>query len=198
MSFKSDYRDGDFFTKQAKKEGYRSRASFKLKEILKKEISITKGQSILDLGSFPGGWVQVAKEFVGESGKIVAIDIQEMEFIENCFFLNKSIEDIEEKDFDEIKDFLPFDLVLSDMAPNISGIRERDNALMIGLVDHVLSAVNNYLKIRGSLLIKVFQGESLDYTREALKDRFSKIKISKPKASRPNSNEIYIVGKELK
>ena len=198
MSFKSDYRDGDFFTKQAKKEGYRSRASFKLKEILKKEISITKGQSILDLGSFPGGWVQVAKEFVGESGKIVAIDIQEMEFIENCFFLNKSIEDIEEKDFDEIKDFLPFDLVLSDMAPNISGIRERDNALMIGLVDHVLSAVDNYLKIRGSLLIKVFQGESLDYTREALKDRFSKIKISKPKASRPNSNEIYIVGKELK
>ena len=84
MSFKSDYRDGDFFTKQAKKEGYRSRASFKLKEILKKEISITKGQSILDLGSFPGGWVQVAKEFVGESGKIAAIDIQEMEFIENC------------------------------------------------------------------------------------------------------------------
>ena len=69
---------------------------------------------------------------------------------------------------------------------------------MIGLVDHVLSAVDNYLKIRGSLLIKVFQGESLDYTREALKDRFSKIKISKPKASRPNSNEIYIVGKELK
>ena len=198
MSFKSDYRDGDFFTKQAKKEGYRSRASFKLKEILKREISITKGQSILDLGSFPGGWVQVAKEFVGESGKIAAIDIQEMEFIENCFFLNKSIEDIEEKDFDEIKDFLPFDLVLSDMAPNISGIRERDNALMIGLVDHVLSAVDNYLEIRGSLLIKVFQGESLDYTREALKDRFSKIKISKPKASRPNSNEIYIVGKELK
>ena len=198
MSLKSNYRDGDFFTKRSKKEGYRSRASYKLKELLQKEIRVSKGQSILDLGCSPGGWIQVAKEFVGKSGKITGVDIKEMEFIEGCFFLNKSIEEIEQNDFDEIKEFLPFDLVLSDMAPNISGIRERDNALMMGLVDHVLSIVDIFLKDRGTVLIKVFQGESLDYTRSALNERFRQVKISKPKASRSNSNEIYIVGKELK
>ena len=198
MSLKSNYRDGDFFTKRSKKEGYRSRASYKLKELLQKEIRVSKGQSILDLGCSPGGWIQVAKEFVGKSGKIAGVDLKEMEFIEGCFFLNKSIEEIKQNDFDEIKEFLPFDLVLSDMAPNISGIRERDNALMMGLVDHVLSIVDIFLKDRGTVLIKVFQGESLDYTRSALNERFRQVKISKPKASRSNSNEIYIVGKELK
>ena len=102
-----------------------------------------------------------------------------------------------EKDFEEIQDFLPFDLVLSDMAPNISGIRERDDALMMELVTkHYI--VDELLKTKGSTLIKVFQGESLDYTRDALSIRFNKVKISKPKASRSNSKEIYIIGKELK
>ena len=198
MSLKTNYRDGDSFTKKSKQEGYRSRASYKLKEILEREVSIKKGQSILDLGSFPGGWSQVANEFNGESGKIAAVDIQKMEPIQDCFFLQKPIEELTKMDFNEIKEFLPFDLVLSDMAPNISGIRERDNALMIGLVDCVLSAIDQFLKEKGSVVIKVFQGESLDYTKAALKIRFDKIKIFKPKASRPNSNEIYMIGKELK
>lgn len=198
MSLKSNYRDGDSFTKKSKKEGYRSRASYKLKEILEKEISIKKGQSILDLGSFPGGWSQVAGEFTGKAGKIAAVDLQKMEPIPECFFLHKPIQELTKKDFNEIKEFLPFDLVLSDMAPNISGIRERDNALMIGLVDCVLFAVDQFLTEEGSSVIKVFQGESLDYTREALKNRFNKVKIFKPKASRPNSKEIYMIGKGLK
>ena len=198
MSLKSNYRDGDSFTKKSKKEGYRSRASYKLKEILEKEISIKKGQSILDLGSFPGGWSQVAGEFTGKAGKIAAVDLQKMEPIPECFFLHKPIQELTKKDFNEIKEFLPFDLVLSDMAPNISGIRERDNALMIGLVDCVLFAVDQFLSEEGSSVIKVFQGESLDYTRAALKNRFNKVKIFKPKASRPNSKEIYMIGKGLK
>jgi 23S rRNA (uridine2552-2'-O)-methyltransferase len=198
MSLKSNYRDGDSFTKKSKKEGYRSRASYKLKEILEKEISIKKGQSILDLGSFPGGWSQVAGEFTGKAGKIAAVDLQKMEPIPECFFLHKPIQELTKKDFNEIKEFLPFDLVLSDMAPNISGIRERDNALMIGLVDCVLFAVDQFLTEEGSSVIKVFQGESLDYTRAALKNRFNKVKIFKPKASRPNSKEIYMIGKGLK
>jgi 23S rRNA (uridine2552-2'-O)-methyltransferase len=198
MSLKSNYRDGDSFTKKSKKEGYRSRASYKLKEILEKEISIKKGQSILDLGSFPGGWSQVAGEFTGKAGKIAAVDLQKMEPIPDCFFLHKPIQELTKKDFNEIKEFLPFDLVLSDMAPNISGIRERDNALMIGLVDCVLFAVDQFLTEEGSSVIKVFQGESLDYTRAALKNRFNKVKIFKPKASRPNSKEIYMIGKGLK
>jgi 23S rRNA (uridine2552-2'-O)-methyltransferase len=198
MSLKSNYRDGDSFTKKSKKEGYRSRASYKLKEILEKEISIKKGQSILDLGCFPGGWSQVADEFTGKAGKIAAVDLQKMEPIPDCFFLHKPIQELTKKDFNEIKEFLPFDLVLSDMAPNISGIRERDNALMIGLVDCVLFAVDQFLTEEGSSVIKVFQGESLDYTRAALKNRFNKVKIFKPKASRPNSKEIYMIGKGLK
>jgi 23S rRNA (uridine2552-2'-O)-methyltransferase len=198
MSLKSNYRDGDSFTKKSKKEGYRSRASYKLKEILEKEISIKKGQSILDLGSFPGGWSQVAGEFTGKAGKIAAVDLQKMEPIPDCFFLHKPIQELTKKDFNEIKEFLPFDLVLSDMAPNISGIRERDNALMIGLVDCVLFAVDQFLTEEGSSVIKVFQGESLDYTRAALKNRFNKVKIFKPKASRPNSKEMYMIGKGLK
>ena len=198
MSLKTNYRDGDSFTKKSKQDGYRSRASYKLKEILEKEVTIKKGQSVLDLGSFPGGWSQVAAEFTKKSGKIAAVDIQKMEPIQDCFFLHKPIEELTKKDFSEIKEFLPFDLVLSDMAPNISGIRERDNALMIGLVDCVLLAIDQFLKKRGFAVIKVFQGESLDYTRDALKIRFNKIKILKPKASRPNSNEIYMIGKELK
>ena len=198
MSLKSNYRDGDSYTEKSKKEGYRSRASYKLKEILEKDIKILKGQSVLDLGSFPGGWSQVASELVGNGGKIAAVDLQAMESIEGCFFIQKPIEELEEGDFKEIKEFLPFNLVLSDMAPNISGIKERDNALMIGLVDRVLFSVDNFLEKKGSVLIKVFHGESLDYTNSALKERFNKVKISKPKASRPNSKEIYIIGKELK
>ena len=198
MSLKSNYRDGDTYTKKSKKEGYRSRASYKLKEILEKDIKILKGQSVLDLGSFPGGWSQVASELVGNGGKIAAVDLQAMESIEGCFFIQKPIEELEEGDFKEIKEFLPFNLVLSDMAPNISGIKERDNALMIGLVDRVLFSVDNFLERKGSVLIKVFHGESLDYTNSALKERFNKVKISKPKASRPNSKEIYVIGKELK
>ena len=197
VSIKSNYRDGDFFSKKSKKEGYRSRASYKLKEILVTDFSIRKGQSVFDLGSYPGSWSQVAYEFVGPTGKVAAIDIQEMK-LQNCFFIHKSIEEIHESDFEEISEFVPFDLVLSDMAPNISGIRERDNALMVGLVNSTLSVIDNFLKIKGSVLIKVFQGESLDYTRDALKKRFNKVKISKPKASRTNSKEIYIIGKELK
>ena len=198
MSLKSNYRDGDSFTKKAKKEGYRSRASYKLKEILENDITIKKGHSVLDLGSSPGGWSQVVSEMIGTSGKIAAVDLQEMDYIENCFFLLKPIEELIESDFDEIKNYLPFNLVLSDMAPNISGIKDRDNALMIELVDKILSAVDNFLMLQGSVVIKVFQGETLDYTRRALKERFNKVKISKPKASRPNSKEIYIIGKELK
>ena len=197
VSIKSNYREGDFFSKKSKKEGYKSRASYKLKEILTTDLSIRKGQSVFDLGSYPGSWSQVAYEFVGPTGKVAAIDIQEMK-LQNCFFIHKSIEEIHESDFEEISEFVPFDLVLSDMAPNISGIRERDNALMVGLVNSTLSVIDNFLKIKGSVLIKVFQGESLDYTRDALKKRFNKVKISKPKASRPNSRETYIIGKELK
>tara|TARA_B100001778_G_scaffold258842_1_gene219142 strand:- start:41 stop:640 length:600 start_codon:yes stop_codon:yes gene_type:complete len=195
---KTNYRDGDAYTRIAKKAGYRSRASLKLKEILKKDISIKKDMSIIDLGSFPGGWTQVIKESLGNKGMVVSVDIQNMKEIKGAFFIHKSITELEENDFEEFREKLPFDLVLSDMAPNISGIRETDDAQMIYLVENILSVIDKFLKKGGSTLIKVFQGESLDYTRNALSDRFKTCKVNKPIASRSNSKETYVIGKEFK
>ena len=195
---KADYRDGDAFTRISKRSGYRSRASLKLKEILKKDISINKGMSIIDLGSYPGGWTQVIKESIGNTGTVVAVDIQNMKEIQGTFFIRKSITDLGDNDFEEFREKVPFDLVLSDMAPNISGIRETDDAQMIYLVENVLSVIDKFLKKGGSVLIKVFQGESLDYTRNALSDRFKTCKVNKPSASRSNSKETYVIGKEFK
>jgi len=195
---KTNYRDGDAYTRLSKRSGYRSRASLKLKEILKKDISIKKGMSIIDLGSFPGGWTQVIKENIGNKGTVVSVDIQNMKEIKGTFFINKSITELEKNDFEEFKEKVPFDLVLSDMAPNISGIREKDDAQMIYLIENILSVIDKFLKKGGSALIKVFQGESLDYTRNALSDRFKTCKVNKPSASRSNSKETYVIGKEFK
>ena len=195
---KTNYRDGDTYTRMAKKAGYRSRASLKLKEILKRDISIKKDMSIIDLGSFPGGWTQVIKESVGNKGTVVSVDIQNMKEIKGAFFIHKSITELEDNDFEEFREKVPFDLVLSDIAPNISGIRETDDAQMIYLVESVLSVIDKFLKKGGSALIKVFQGESLDYTRNALSDRFKTCKVNKPSASRSNSKETYVIGKEFK
>ena len=192
---KKNYKDGDAFTRMSKKAGYRSRASLKLKEILKRDLSIKKGMSVLDLGSFPGGWTQVIKENIGNEGIIVGVDLKKIKKISNTFFIQKSITELADSDFEEFNEKIPFDLVLSDMAPNISGIRERDDAQMINLIDSALSVIDKYLKKGGSTLIKVFQGESLDYTRNALRDRFKTCKVSKPSASRSNSKETYIIGK---
>ncbi len=182
----------------SKKAGYRSRASLKLKEILKKEIQIKKGMSVLDLGSFPGGWTQVIKQNLGKDGIVVGVDLKKIKIIEGTFFIHKSIVDLKGSDFEEFKQKIPFDLVLSDMSPNISGITETDNAQMTYLIDNVLSVIDNFLKKGGSSLIKVFQGETLDYTRKALKDRFKTCKVIKPSASRSNSKETYLIGKEFK
>ena len=192
---KSNYRDGDSFSRRAKLEGYRSRSALKLKELQKKDHLIKKGMSVLDLGSFPGGWSQVSKEFVGKTGKVVGVDLQKMKAIEGTSFIHKSIIDLEIKDFEGI---LPFDIVLSDMAPNISGIQDRDNAQMINLLDKVEHSIDNFLKTGGSTIIKVFQGDSLDHAKMFIKDHFLEVKIRKPNSSRPNSNETYILGINLK
>ena len=195
-SFKSNYRDGDTFSRKAKIEGYRSRSAFKLKELQNKDHLIKRGMSILDLGSFPGGWSQVSKEIVGEKGKIVGVDLQEMKPIQGTSFIHKSVIELKAEDFDA--NLMPFDIVLSDMAPNISGIQDRDNAQMIDLLDKVIYSIENFLKTGGSTIIKVFQGDSLEYAERFIKEHFLEIKIRKPDSSRRNSSETYILGINLK
>ena len=195
-SFKSSYREGDTFSRQAKIEGYRSRSAFKLKELQNKDRLIKRGMSILDLGSFPGGWSQVSKEIVGGKGKIVGVDLQEMKPIQGTSFIHKSVIELKAEDFDA--NLIPFDIVLSDMAPNISGIQDRDNAQMIDLLDKVIYSIENFLKTGGSTIIKVFQGDSLEYAKRFIKEHFLEIKIRKPDSSRRNSSETYILGINLK
>ncbi len=195
-SSKSNYRDGDTFSRKAKIEGYRSRSAFKLKELQNKDRLIKRGMSILDLGSFPGGWSQVSKEIVGEKGKIVGVDLQEMKPIQGTSFIHKSVIELKAEDFDA--NLIPFDIVLSDMAPNISGIQDRDNAQMIDLLDKVIYSIENFLKTGGSTIIKVFQGDSLEYAKRFIKEHFLEVKIRKPDSSRRNSSETYILGINLK
>ena len=161
-----------------------------------KDRLIKKGMSVLDLGSFPGGWSQVSKEIVGKTGRVIGVDIQNMKPITDVDFIYKSIDLLQAEDFES--DLLPFSIVLSDMAPNISGIADRDNALMIELLSKVNYAIENFLKEGGSTIIKVFQGDSLDYSKKFLKGIFKEVKIRKPDSSRSNSNETYILGINLK
>ena len=149
------------------------------------------------MGSYPGSWSQVACELVGSTGKVAAIDKQEMK-LQNCFFIHKSIEEIHESDFEEISEFIPFDLVLSDMAPNISGIAAIDLPKHFGLVELAFEFCRQYLCEGGNFIVKLFQGEGFDeFVRESRKC-FVNVKLVKPKASRRMSREVYMVGTGFK
>ena len=193
-----DYKFGDSFSKRAKDLGYRSRSSFKLKEIQNKDKLLLKGMKVLDLGSSPGGWSQVTKEIIGAAGKIVAVDLKDMQEIKGVVFVKKDIGLIEEEDISFEEKFLPFDVVLSDIAPNISGISDRDHILMINLLEKIIFIIENYLKKEGRVLVKAFQGESLDFITNYMKSRFETVRIRKPRSSRHRSKEYYALGKNLK
>ena len=188
----------DYFVRKAQDGGQVSRAHYKLAQIDERFNILSARKRVLELGAAPGGWTQYLESKLTR-GFLIAVDPLPITHGSRCRVVEGYAgEDEVNAEINQLVADQQLDLVLSDMAPNISGIRERDNALMIGLVNSTLSVIDNFLKIKGSVLIKVFQGESLDYTRQALKKRFNKVKISKPKASRPNSREIYIIGKELK
>ena len=198
-SSKSKYEKADYFSRLAKSAGYRSRSSIKLLEILRKDHFIKKNALVLDLGCYPGGWSQVSSEVVGNKGKIVGVDIKLMNKIYGVQFLHKDIKELVEKDFQTSEGvILPFDVVLSDIAPNISGIKYRDDALMVELLNKVKVLINCFLRYEGVALVKVFQGKSFDDMMIFMKTRFQKVRIRKPKASRQNSKETYILGLDKK
>ena len=194
-SFKTIYKKQDTFSKLAKRSGYRSRSSIKLLEVQEKDKLIKPRSKVLDLGSSPGGWSQVCKKIVGKQGLIFSVDKKVMEPISGIHYLNKSVEELTKEDFEiNNQNILPFDVVLSDIAPNISGISDIDNAQMIELLQKVKNCIDDFLNVNGHALSKVFQGESFDNMMIYMKTNFQKVKIRKPNSSRSNSKETYLLG----
>ena len=186
----------DEFVKLANKGNWRSRAVFKLKEIDEKYNLITENSNILDLGSAPGGWSQYAS-LKHKNIKITAIDLINMESIHNVNFVQSDIEQFSEN-FLKNNNFDKIDLVMSDIAPNISGIESADVPAMLNLADIVVEVAINTLKESGNLLVKLFQGKGTDEYMKDMRNYFGKIRIIKPKASRSNSREIYMLATGLK
>jgi len=189
----------DPFVRQARQEGYRSRAAFKLKELCQQDRLIRPGMTVVDLGAAPGGWAQVAADLVGPKGRVIAVDMLEMAPVPGVEFLRGDFR--EEATLERLEAALGgvrVDLVISDMAPNISGISMVDQARGMHLAELALEFAHKWLKPGGSLLVKTFQGEGYPELREALRRSFSQVLTRKPLASRSRSSEIYLLAKGLK
>lgn len=189
----------DAYVKRSQQEGYRSRASYKLLEINKRDDLIRPGMSVVDLGAAPGGWSQVAAELVGPSGRVVASDILAMDPIAGVDFLQGDFTETEvlEALLSRIEDG-GVDLVISDMAPNLSGMKEIDQPSAMHLVELALDLARSVLKPGGSLLLKVFQGAGFDEFHRELKSEFAVVKSRKPDASRQRSRELYLLAAGFK
>ena len=193
MSKNPNYTGGERFNKLSKKDGYRSRAAYKLKQIHKSHNLIKQNQNILDIGCAPGSWIQVVKELAKGKVAITGIDILPMAKIEGITFLQKDLLEVNDDDLNE-----NFDLVLSDIAPNISGISVTDSENMIELLNIEIYLINKYRVKGGSFLAKCFQGSSFDYLKEFMKENFKEVVRIKPEASRTSSKECYLLGKVKK
>ncbi len=186
----------DEFVKLANKENWRSRAVYKLKEIDEKYNLISSNSKILDLGCSPGGWSQYAAK-KHKNINITAVDLLKMENIENVNFVQSDIDDFG-KNYLKNGCFDKIDLVMSDIAPNISGIDSADVPAILNLAEIVKDIALGSLNESGSLLIKLFQGKGTDEYIGEIKQSFKKVRIIKPKASRSNSREIYMLASMLK
>ena len=189
----------DKYVKRARQEGARSRAIYKLEEIDRRDRLLHPGMTVVDLGAAPGGWSQYVKSRVGDTGRVLALDILPMEPIVGAEFI--------EGDFTEppVLDLLvqrlqgkPVDLVISDMAPNMSGVASVDQARSMNLAELALEFSDKSLKPGGSLLIKTFQGAGFNEFYAQLRHRFEKLATRKPSASRAESKEIYLLGRGFK
>jgi 23S rRNA (uridine2552-2'-O)-methyltransferase len=193
-----EHRD-DPYVQQAQREGYRSRACYKLLELQEKDRLIRPGMTVLDLGSAPGGWSQVAAELVGHKGRVVASDILPMDGLAGVDFMCGDF--TEDAVFEQILQVIGEDsvaLVMSDMAPNMSGMSAVDQPQSMYLVELALDMACRVLAPGGSFVAKVFQGEGFDALLGATRDAFDKVLTRKPKASRSRSREVYLVAKDFR
>ena len=189
----------DEYVKKAQKEGYRSRSVYKLLEIIEKSQIINKGDRILDLGAAPGGWSQVARKIVGKSGQVIASDILSIEEISGVNFLQGDF--TEQSVYDELitlTEGSSIDIVLSDMAPNMSGQLSVDQPKSIYLAELAIDLAVKTLSKNGHFIVKLFQGDGFDDYVKNAKKVFKKVSIIKPKASRSRSKEVYLLASQLK
>jgi 23S rRNA (uridine2552-2'-O)-methyltransferase len=186
----------DAYVRQAQQAGYRSRAAFKLLEINERDHILRPGMTVIDLGAAPGGWTQVAAKIVGERGRIIALDILPMDTMPGVRFIHG--------DFREDAVFAALlamvgeqrvDLVISDMAPNISGMKSVDQPRAMYLAELALDLARKVLSPGGTLLVKAFEGEGMEAFRRELQVSFKTLVTRKPKASRPSSREVYMLAK---
>ena len=189
-------KERDHYYWEAKRRGYKSRASFKLIQIDERFYILRRGYRVLDLGASPGGWSQVALERVGEEGMVIGVDLKPIR-VRGVRFIRSDVfaEDLLERIF-EIVDFV--DVVLSDMAPNISGISSLDHARSIELAERAMFIGEKLLRENGHMVVKVFQGDMLKPFLKRCRKRFDLVKLHKPRASNPKSPESYVVCKRFR
>lgn len=192
--------EDDAWVKKSRAEGYRSRASYKLLEIQKSDRLIRPGMTVVDLGSAPGGWSQVAVSLVGSQGRVIASDILAMDPVPGVDFVQGDF--TEEACFREILALVPgdrgVDLVISDMAPNLSGMAAIDQPRSMHLIELALDFARTTLKPGGALLTKVFQGEGFGALLRDMRSEFTQVVNRKPDASRSRSKELYLLAKGYK
>lgn len=190
------YNPKDFYFKQAKKEDYAARAVFKIQEIDERFKLFKPGYKVLDLGAAPGSWSQYASKKVGPQGRILGLDLQPIKItLPNALFL---VEDMREADLERIMTehgiSPPFDVVLSDMAPKTTGIRVTDQARSLELSELALRTAERFLKPRGHFVNKLFHSEDFEHYRDLLRARFQKVEVLRPKSTRKESKEIFLIG----
>ncbi|KAA3655131.1 MAG: RlmE family RNA methyltransferase [Proteobacteria bacterium] len=189
----------DTYVQQARASGYRARAAYKLLEIDDKDKLLRPGMVVVDLGAAPGSWSQVASQKIGDGGQVIALDLLEVLGLPRMTFIQGDFQDAAVlRELEATLDGRPVDLVLSDMAPNISGIAAADQARSIGLCELALDFAVEHLKPGGNFLVKVFQGAGFDEYRRAMQAAFRSVVVRKPAASRDRSTEVYLLGLGVK
>jgi 23S rRNA (uridine2552-2'-O)-methyltransferase len=193
-------RKRDYYYKKAKQEKYRSRASYKLFQAIKKYGFIEHGDVVVDLGAAPGGWIQAARKTVGNKGFVLGVDLKPIEPFTQSYVRTIICDITDREALKQILEMLPrkADAVISDAAPNISGIWEVDHARQMELSQQALEIAKEVLKPSGSFFVKVFQGDMLSDFIQKMKQNFVNVVLVKPEASRPKSAEIFILGRSLK
>lgn len=188
----------DFYFKKAKKENFLARSIYKLQEIDERYKIIKKKNNVLDLGCYPGSWLQYISKKVGREGLVVGVDITPLDnrIASNVSFLNASVLDL---NYEDLKNICPFyNVVVSDMAPNTTGIKNVDAQKSVLLCEKALELADMLLPRGGSFVVKIFQGEGFPEYLEKVKGVFKQVRCFKPKGSKKQSREVYILGKDKK